>query len=84
MEVRFPEHDRPPAWKVAFFQYAIALTFVGLLVGYWRIQIGKHHFYLDQAEHNRIRSLPIIVPAVGFWTAKGEFWQTTFPLSACC
>ena len=79
MEVRFPEHDRPPAWKVAFFQYAIALTFVGLLVGYWRIQIGKHHFYLDQAEHNRIRSLPIIAPRGRILDREGRVLADNFP-----
>jgi penicillin-binding protein 2 len=79
MEVRFPEHDRLPAWKIAFFQYAIALTFVGLLVGYWRIQIGHHHYYLDQAERNRIRNLPIIAPRGRILDREGRILADNFP-----
>lgn len=33
-----------------------------MLVGYWRLQIGQHNQYLNQAERNRIRNLPIIAP----------------------
>ena len=58
MEVRFPSEERPPAWKIAFLQYVIAATFLVLLVGYWRLQIGHHQQYADLAERNRIRNLP--------------------------
>src|SRR5207245_7341500 len=30
--------------------------------GYWKIQVGEHGRYAEQAERNRIRSLPIIAP----------------------
>ena len=62
MGFRFSEDDRFPAWKIAFLQYAVAATFLLLLVGYWRIQIGQHRQYLEQAERNRIRNLPVIAP----------------------
>jgi penicillin-binding protein 2 len=62
MEVRFPSDERPPAWKIAFLQYVIAASFLVLLVGYWRLQIGQHRLYLDLAERNRIRNLPVIAP----------------------
>jgi penicillin-binding protein 2 len=62
MEFRFHQNERLPAWKVVFFQYLVAVVFSILMVGYWRIQIGQHGLYAEQAERNRIRSLPIIAP----------------------
>ena len=79
MEVRFPEHERLPAWKIAFFQYAIALAFLGLLVGYWRIQIGQHRFFLDQAERNRVRNLPVIAPRGRILDREGRVLADNFP-----
>jgi len=79
MEVRFPEHERLPAWKIAFFQYAIALTFLGLLVAYWRIQIGQHSLYLDQAERNRVRNLPVIAPRGRILDREGRVLADNFP-----
>ncbi len=62
MGSRFSDDDRFPAWKIALVQYVVAATFLLLLVGYWRIQIGQHQQYLEQAERNRIRNLPVIAP----------------------
>ena len=62
MEVRLPSDERPPAWKIAFLQYVIAASFLGLLIGYWRLQIGQHKQYAELAERNRIRNLPVIAP----------------------
>jgi penicillin-binding protein 2 len=79
MEVRFPEHERLPAWKIAFFQYAVALTFLGLLVGYWRIQVGQHRFFLEQAERNRVRNLPVIAPRGRILDREGRVLADNFP-----
>src|SRR6266481_2232246 len=62
MEFQFSQDDRCAGWKIAFLQYLLAGAFCLLLVGYWRLQIGQHGVYLDQAERNRIRNLPIIAP----------------------
>jgi penicillin-binding protein 2 len=79
MEVRFPSDERPPAWKIAFLQYAIALTFLGLLAGYWRLQIGQHQQYLDLAERNRIRNLPVIAPRGRILDRDGRVLADNFP-----
>jgi penicillin-binding protein 2 len=79
MEVRFPEQERLPGWKNAFFHYAIALTFLGLMVGYWRIQIGQHRFYLEQAERNRVRNLPVIAPRGRILDREGRVLADNFP-----
>src|SRR5208283_655537 len=79
MEVRFPSDERPPAWKIAFLQYVIAATFLVLLVGYWRLQIGQHQVYLDLAERNRVRNLPVIAPRGRILDREGRVLADNFP-----
>jgi penicillin-binding protein 2 len=79
MEFRFPEDERVPAWKIALFQYVIALTFLVLLIGYWRLQIGQHRTYLEQAEKNRIRNLPVIAPRGRILDREGRVLADNFP-----
>jgi penicillin-binding protein 2 len=79
MEVRYPEQERLPTWKIAFFQYAIALTLLGLLVGYWRVQVGQHRFYVEQAERNRVRNLPVIAPRGRILDREGRVLADNFP-----
>jgi len=79
MEARFPEEPRFPAWKIPFLQYLIAATFVGLLAGYWRLQITEHHHYLEESERNRIRDLPIIAPRGRILDRKGRVLVDNFP-----
>ena len=79
MEVRFPSDERPSAWRIVFFQYVIAVSFLGLLVGYWRLQIGQHRQYLDLAERNRIRNLPIIAPRGRILDRDGRVLADNFP-----
>ena len=79
MEVRFPSDERPPAWKIAFLQYVIAATFLVLLVGYWRLQIGHHQQYSDLAERNRIRNLAIIAPRGRILDRDGRILADNFP-----
>ena len=62
MGFQFRDDDRSPAWRIAFFQYLIAASLLGLLVGYWRLQIGQYRVYQELAERNRVRNLPIIAP----------------------
>src|SRR5208283_1240099 len=79
MEVRFPSDERPPAWKIAFLQYVIAASFLGLLGGYWRLQIGQHRLYADLAERNRIRNLPVIAPRGRILDRNGRVLADNFP-----
>ncbi len=79
MEVRFPNDERPPAWKIAFLEYLIAATFLILLMGYWRLQIGHHQEYQDLAERNRIRNLPIIAPRGRILDREGRVLADNFP-----
>jgi penicillin-binding protein 2 len=79
MQVRFPEDERFPSWKITFLEYCVAAVFVALLVGYWRLQIQQHTRLLEQAEHNRIRDLPIIAPRGRILDRSGRVLVDNFP-----
>src|SRR5580658_6672352 len=79
MEVRFPSDERPPAWKVALIQYVIAASFIGLLAGYWRLQISQHQQYVELADRNRIRNLPVIAPRGRILDREGRVLADNFP-----
>jgi len=79
MEVRFPSDERPPAQKIVALQYIIAATFLCLLVGYWRLQIGQHRQYVEQAERNRLRNLPVIAPRGRILDREGRVLADNFP-----
>lgn len=79
MQFRFPEDERFAQWKIVFLQYLAAAVFIILLVGYWRIQIGKHRLYLDQSERNRIRDLPVIAPRGRILDREGRVLADSTP-----
>lgn len=79
MEFRFPEDERFPAWKITFFQCAVAVAFLALLVGYWRLQVGQHYLYVQRAEHNRVRTLPVIAPRGRILDRKGRVLADSLP-----
>ena len=62
MEFSSHQNDHFPGWKVVFFQYLVAVVFFILLVGYWKIQVGEHGRYAEQAERSikRRRTCPTV------------------------
>ena len=64
---------------MVFFQCLVAVVFFILLVGYWRIQIGEHGRFAEQAERNIIRSLPIIAPRGRVLDRKGHVLVDNLP-----
>jgi penicillin-binding protein 2 len=79
MEVRFPEELRFPAWKIPFLQYLVAVVFVILLAGYWRLQVTHHEQYLQLSERNRTRDLPIIAPRGRILDREGRVLVDNLP-----
>jgi len=79
MELRLPDNEKSAGWKVAFLQYFVVATFLVLLVGYWRLQIGRHNYFLEQAERNRIRNLPVIAPRGRILDREGRVLVDNFP-----
>jgi len=62
MPARISDEHRLAAWKITTFQWSVCFVFLGLLGGYWRLQVHQHQRYLDQSDRNRIRNLPVIAP----------------------
>jgi len=50
------------AGKIAFFQYAAVVIFLFLITGFWSLEVQNPQIYNEQAERNRIKSLPIPAP----------------------
>ncbi|HYP13375.1 MAG TPA: penicillin-binding protein 2, partial [Bryobacteraceae bacterium] len=48
--------------KIALFQYLTVGVFLFLISGYWKLQIESPEVYSEQAERNRVKSLPILAP----------------------
>ncbi|MBC7928258.1 MAG: penicillin-binding protein 2 [Bryobacteraceae bacterium] len=46
--------------KIAFFQYISVGLFLFLISGFWRLQIESPEVYSEQADRNRIKSIPIL------------------------
>ena len=54
-----PDDRRSLTNRLGALQYIIALGFAALAVGFWIFQIGQHDKFLEMAENNRLRKLPL-------------------------
>ena len=62
--------DKPPlrddtgfaAGKIAIFQYSAVVIFLFLISGFWSLQIQNNQMYDERAQHNSIKSVPILAP----------------------
>ncbi|MGD0201544.1 MAG: penicillin-binding protein 2 [Bryobacteraceae bacterium] len=48
--------------KIAFFQYLAVAVFLFLISGFWDLQVRNPDVYNEQADRNRIKSVPILAP----------------------
>ncbi len=48
--------------KITTIQYLCLAVFLYLVSGFWQLQVQSPTVYAEQAERNRIRSLPVIAP----------------------
>ncbi len=76
MSITEPEHleerlpPKPPlrddtkfaTAKIAFFQYLAVGVFLFLISGFWDLQVRNPDVYNEQADRNRIKSVPILAP----------------------
>jgi penicillin-binding protein 2 len=56
------EDPKKAASKIAIFQYLTVAVFVFLISGFWKLQVQNPDVYSEAAEHNRIKSTPILAP----------------------
>ena len=48
--------------KIAIFQYLAVAVFLYLISGFWLLQVRDPEYYSEQADRNRIKSLPVLAP----------------------
>ncbi len=48
--------------RVAALQYVSLAVFLYLISGFWQLQVRGRDLYAEQAERNRIKSLPLLAP----------------------
>jgi penicillin-binding protein 2 len=57
-----PDDRRSLTIRLGVVQYIVAVVFAALAVGFWIFQIGQHEKFLEMAENNRLRKLPLPAP----------------------
>ncbi len=57
-----PDNRRGLTIRLGVLQYVIAVAFAALAVGFWVFQIAQHDKFLEMAENNRLRKLPLPAP----------------------
>src|SRR6516225_5133938 len=57
-----PDNRRGLAIRLTVLQYVVAAVFAALAVGFWVFQIAQHDKFLEMAENNRLRKLPLPAP----------------------
>jgi penicillin-binding protein 2 len=48
--------------KIAVFQYVAVGVFLFVISGFWTLQVQHPEYYSEQAERNRIKSVPVLAP----------------------
>ena len=56
------EDPKKASSKIAIFQYLTVAVFIFLISGFWKLQVQNSDVYSEAAEHNRIKSTPILAP----------------------
>jgi penicillin-binding protein 2 len=57
-----PDDRRSLTIRLSVLQYLVAVLFAALAVGFWIFQIAQHQKFLEVAENNRLRKLPLPAP----------------------
>jgi penicillin-binding protein 2 len=57
-----PDDRRSLTIRLSVLQYIVAVLFAALAVGFWIFQIAQHQKFLEIAENNRLRRLPLPAP----------------------
>ncbi|HUK91099.1 MAG TPA: penicillin-binding protein 2 [Blastocatellia bacterium] len=67
--------------RLYVFQYLILAIFVALGVRFYFLQVGRHQYYEQQAENNRIREIPIIAARGAILDRNGTLLVDSTPVT---
>lgn len=77
--MQFGREDKVPQFKLTIVQYAILGIFLVLGYGLWRLQVVGSGKYESMAEHNRIRTVPILAPRGKILDREGRVIVDNYP-----
>jgi penicillin-binding protein 2 len=75
----FRNDQRLPQTRLAVFSYVIVGMIALLLLGFWKLQVIDSDHYLQLAERNRVRSIPIIAPRGRMLDREGRVLVDNYP-----
>ena len=79
MSYWFGNDNRLPQQRLAIVSYAIVGMIGILLVGFWKLQVVDSDKYLQWAERNRVRSIPVIAPRGRMLDRDGRVLVDNYP-----
>jgi len=68
-----------PQGRLALVSYLSVVFVVLLLVGFWKLQVVQSGHFVDLAERNRVRSIPIIAPRGAMLDRDGRILVDSYP-----
>jgi penicillin-binding protein 2 len=71
--------QRIPQERLALVSYLSVALVVLLMVGFWKLQVVQSGHFLDLAEKNRVRSIPIIAPRGPMLDREGRVLVDSYP-----
>ena len=79
MSYWFGNDNRLPQERLAAASYVIVGMIALLLLGFWKLQVIDSDKYLQLAERNRVRSIPIIAPRGRMLDRDGRVLVDNYP-----
>jgi len=77
--MQFGREDKVPQFKLTIVQYAVLGIFLVLAYGLWRLQVVGSGKYESMAEHNRVRTVPILAPRGKILDREGRIIVDNYP-----
>jgi len=75
----FGRDEKVSPFRLTAVQYIILSIFLILAYGLWRLQVVQSDFYLNLAEKNRIRNVPILAPRGKILDREGRTIVDNYP-----
>src|SRR4029450_8579522 len=57
-----PDDRRSLTARLTGMQYAVAVAFAALAIGFWIFQVAQHEKFREMADENHLRELPLPAP----------------------
>ncbi|HXZ12909.1 MAG TPA: penicillin-binding protein 2 [Candidatus Sulfotelmatobacter sp.] len=68
-----------PQGRLALISYLSVIFVLLLMVGFWKLQVVQSGHFVDLAERNRVRSIPIIAPRGPMLDREGRILVDSYP-----